>query len=212
MARSSAGFLLVGCLLASTSCVVGPQSQPGNPPVPISAAPLAWEKDHPERAVWSQSLRQALSGELGRFGVPQDIAEYCPAFSSLDTAGRTEALSVMAVAMAKRESSYDPATVFGEPPPLSVDSIGLFQLSYEDGFSWCSLDRSSNSLQDPVNNIVCAVGEMARLVARDGVIASGSTSSDAKGLARYWSVIRTGSSHFKAEIQGKVRALPICTL
>jgi hypothetical protein len=177
----------------------------------VAAVPLDWEKGHPERAAWSALLRRAIAAELPRFGVPGDIGDYCPKFVSLDAAGRTEALAVMSVAIAKRESGYNPETVFAEPPPLGVDSVGLFQLSYEDGFPWCRLDPASDSLKDPANNIACAVGEMARLVARDGVIASGSVSADARGLSRYWSVLRNGSSHFKTEIQGKVRALPICT-
>ena len=202
---------VLGCLLLVNACVVQGETQPDPASTPaVSSAPLDWEYGHPERAAWSAALRQGIAAELARFGVPADIAEYCPTFASLDASGRTEALSVMSVAIAKRESAYDPAMVYGEPPPLSVDSIGLFQLSYEDGFSWCRLDRASDSLKDPGTNIACAVGEMARLVARDGVIASGSSSSDARGLARYWSVVRSGASHFKAEIQGKVKAMPIC--
>jgi len=195
---------------ALSACVPPDAAPPGSVTQPAAAAPLDWERGHPERAAWSAALRQTIAADLPRFGVPADIGEYCPTFGRLDAARRTEALAVMSVAIAKRESAYNPATVFGEPPPLSVDSVGLFQLSYEDGFSWCRLDRASDSLKDPVNNITCAVGEMARLVARDGMIASGSTTSDARGMSRYWSVVRNGSSHFKAEIQGKVQVLPIC--
>jgi hypothetical protein len=121
-----------------------------------------------------------------------------------------EVLSTIAVAVAKRESNYKPGLHYGEPPPLGYDSIGLFQLSYEDGFSWCTLDRTAKSLEDPINNIRCAVPEMAGLVKRDRVIAKGATKSDARGLARYWSVVREGPSHHLAEIRASAAALPYC--
>ncbi|HMS95276.1 MAG TPA: transglycosylase SLT domain-containing protein [Tabrizicola sp.] len=174
------------------------------------AAPLAWEANHPERQAWSQRLRAEIALQLGDFGVPSDIASYCPGYGSLPDPQRGEVWATLAVAIARRESSYKPTTVFMEPPPLNVASVGLFQLSYEDGFGWCSLDLASESLKDPLNNIDCAVGAMARYVKRDGVVAAGSSSGDARGLARYWSVIRDGSTHFKAEIMAATRALPFC--
>lgn len=179
---------------------------PANP----VAVPLAWEAGAPERRAWSEALRRDFAAELHRIGTPGDIESYCPAWSRLGTTDRVEALSVLAVAIARRESGYNPATVFHEPPPLGVDSVGLFQLSYEDGFNRCDLDRATDSLKDPLVNIHCAVGEMARLMERDGVVATGSSGSDARGLARYWSVMREGPRHFREEIRGKVRALPAC--
>jgi Transglycosylase SLT domain len=188
-----------------------PAAQPQNPaPAATAAAPLDWEKHHPERAAWSEALRADFTARLAQIGVPADITEYCPTFATLGPQDRAEVLSTMAVAIARRESSYDPTQVYHEPPPLGVDSIGLFQLSYEDGYSWCSLDKAADSLKDPQNNIACAVGEMASLIHKDGVVASGASVSGGKGLAKYWSVIQDGSGHFKSEIQARVRALPIC--
>ncbi len=175
-----------------------------------TTAPLDWEKGHPERADWSAGLRQTFAAHLDQIGTPADIAAYCPAYPTLPPAGKAEALSVMAVAIARRESGYDPTQVFHEPPPLGVDSIGLFQLSYEDGYSWCVLDKAHDSLKDPLNNITCAVGEMSALIHRDGVIASGASVSGGKGLSKYWSVMQDGSGHFKQEIQNRVMSLPSC--
>lgn len=176
----------------------------------LDAAPLAWEANHPERQEWSQRLRAEFAQQLGDFGVPSDMASYCPGYAGLSDPQRVEVWATLAVAIARRESSYKATTVFMEPPPLNVASVGLFQLSYEDGFGWCSLDLASESLKEPLNNIDCAVGAMARYVKRDGLVAAGSKSSDARGLARYWSVIRDGSTHFKAEIMAATRALPFC--
>ena len=194
-------FALVGCL-----------ASPQSPPLPsVTPSPaLAWENGHPERKAWSAHLRQSLMAQVARFGTPADIAAYCPNYANLPDADRIEVLATLAVAIAKRESNYKPDTVFAEPPPLGVDSIGLFQMSYEDNLSWCSMDKSNDSLKDPLNNISCAVGKMAQLVGRDGVIASGATVKAGKGLSRYWSVIQDGPTHFKAEIQASTGALAIC--
>ncbi len=203
---------MAGCLPKTETKAVKTSDVPVTAaPVTVPGAPLAWEKNHPEKAAWSAHLRNEIRANLPRFGQPGDIANYCSGFAALDEAGRVEALATMAVAIARRESAYKPDTVFAEPPPLNVDSVGLFQLSYEDGFSWCVLDRAQDSLKDPLNNITCAVGEMARLVAKDGQIAAGSSGSNARGLAHYWSVIRDGSGHHKDEIKAATQGAPGCS-
>lgn len=209
-------ILLVPALsLALSACVPSKADNPvTDTPVTVANSapmlPLAWEAGHPERQPWSAQLRNSLRAELARFGTPADIDAYCPRYANLDAQNQVEVLATLVVAIAKRESNYKPETVFAEPPPLGVDSIGLFQMSYEDNLGWCSMDKSQDSLKEPLNNIRCAVGEMARLVARDGVIASGSSVKSGKGLARYWSVMQDGPRHFKAEIQGKTNALGMC--
>ncbi len=194
---------LSGCLP-----VVPPKPEPAALVTP--AAALAWESGHPERREWSAALRAAIAAQLASFDTAADFAGFCPSYAGLTPDQRTEVIATLAVAIAFRESGYKPGTVFAEPPPLGVDSIGLFQLSYEDGFSWCDLDRARDTLKDPLNNIACAVPKMARLVAKDRLFAAGSTGSDARGLSRYWSVVRSGPTHFKDEILGKAAALPAC--
>lgn len=207
-------FLLAAPLM---SCTMGDLFAPetksgsGSGVVDVSGlGPLAWEAGHPERKVWSTKLREEFAAHLADLGVPADIESYCPAYPDLADRERVEVWSTLAVAIARRESAYNPATVFMEPPPLNVASVGLFQLSYEDGFGWCNLDLASESLKDPVTNIDCAVGAMASYVKRDAVVASGSKHSDARGLSRYWSVIRDGSGHFKSEIMAATQGLAFC--
>jgi hypothetical protein len=190
---------------------------------PVSAAPpdaapphnaetkLPWETGHPERADWSRELRQQLSAKLSSFESAEDIAAYCPSYSTLTAAQKVDVLATIAVRIAKFESSYNPKQHFHEPPPLDYDSVGLFQLSYEDGFSWCSLDLTKKSLEDPLNNIRCAVPEMARLVANDKLIAAGTNAKNARGLARYWSVVREGPKHHLDEVRKAASSLKICS-
>jgi hypothetical protein len=171
---------------------------------------LAWEANHPERVSWSTELRTQFSNHLSDFAAASDLADFCPKYQALSDPGKIEALATLAVAIAKYESNYNPKQHFGEPPPLGYDSIGLFQLSYEDGFSWCVLDRSAKSLEDPINNIRCAVPEMARLVKRDERLAGGSSLKDAKGLGHYWSVVWQGPKHYLAAIKTKTESLGLC--
>lgn len=200
--------LSAGCNSPSPPPVSTPPVLP--PSGPTGAAPLAWEKGHPERRSWSQTLRDQIAEHLSTFDGASDITNFCPGYAQLPADDRVHVLATIAVGIAKFESGYDPTRHFGEPPPLGYDSIGLFQLSYEDGFSWCAMDRASKTLEEPINNIRCAVPEMARLVAADQIIAAGVDKGSARGLARYWSVVREGSRHHHAAIRGLARALPKC--
>jgi hypothetical protein len=87
-------------------------------------------------------------------------------------------------------------------PPLSVDSVGLLQLSYEDQSAYHlePLDRQRRTLEDPLVNLRCSMTIMAHLIARDRVVARG-TGDHSRGAAAYWSVLREGSWHDLAEIK-----------
>lgn len=112
----------------------------------------------------------------------------------------------LVIAMAWRESSWNPHNIYHEPPPLGVDSVGLLQLSYEDEvpYSLEPLDREAHSLEDPLINLRCGIKVLAKLIADDGVVAS-SNGKHHKGSPRYWSVMRPGSTHHLEEIREKVR-------
>jgi hypothetical protein len=183
---------------------------PPPPPPELLEAGLAWEINHSERLPWSRELRAQVKANLASFDKATDWADFCPAYASLDEDGRVEVISTLAVAIVRYESNYDPRKVFREPAPLNVDSVGLFQLSYEDRLTGCVVDRAVRSLEDPLNNIRCAVPHMARFIAKDKVVTAGSTSANALGLARYWSVMRLGPAHKLEQIRAATRATPGC--
>ncbi len=191
-----------------------PPQPPEIPPAPPPPRPpLAWEAGHPDRAEWSERLLSLMKENLASFDTASDLTLYCPKYASLDADGKALALATLAVRVAFHESAFNPHSVFHEPPPLGVDSIGLFQLSYEDKMTWCTMDRGNRTLEDPLVNIACAVPKMARLVKKDGVIAQGHSGSTSKGLARYWSVMRDDQGatlHQRGDIRAAVQALPIC--
>jgi hypothetical protein len=174
------------------------------------AAPLAWEKGHSERQVWSNMLRENIKTDGLIKG---DLSWFCPKYLKMDDTAKIEAWASLAVGIALYESNYNPNTVYHEPPSLGVDSIGLFQLSYEDKMSWCDMTKAENTLKSPVENIKCAVGEMKHLLDKDGVVAEGCSGSP-RGLARYWSTMRTdkcGAIHKKDSIKKQVLlSMPSC--
>lgn len=195
--------------------VVTPPAQTP-PPAPDAVPVLVWEVNHPERQAWSKELILDFKAVLPSMNRAQDATDWCSRYEKLDPNDQAVVWATMAVKIAYYESSWDPNNVYHEPPSLGVDSIGLFQMSYSDSLPWCILNQGSNSLKDPLNNIKCAVNEMAKLVSKDGIIASGWTThagaGQGKGLARYWSTMWTtqSSSGHIADIKKSVRALPLC--
>jgi hypothetical protein len=171
---------------------------------------LVWEKDHPERLNWSRELRTQVRLKLVDFVKAKDWDLFCPKFKSLTDDQKVDAISTMAVGMALFESSYKAETVYHEPPPLGVDSVGLFQLSYEDNMKWCSMNKAKGNLKDALVNIQCAVPMMAKLISQDGVVRSGDKlpRNERKGVSRYWSVTWP-SKHLK-EISASVKSLSFC--
>lgn len=211
-------LILLTLCLVFTAC----QSTPISSPVPDDHSqdvilidspeptymPLAWEKNHPERVVWSARLRMQITQNLPAFLKAGDWSLYCSKFTLLSEGEKVDAIATMAVAIALYESSYKPASVYHEPPPLSVDSIGLYQLSYEDKMKWCDMDRQKGNLIDPLVNIDCAIPEMASLIVRDKVVAAGQKKGTRQGLARYWSVMWP-TGHL-SDIRKAVQSLSFC--
>ena len=193
-----------------TAGEVEPPPPPPPPPPELLMPGLSWEYDHSERLPWSAELRKQVRANLTGFEKATDLADFCPTWSGLSEDDKVEVLSSLAVGIALYESDFDPHKIYHEPDPLNLDSVGLFQLSYEDGFTWCVLDRANRSLEDPINNIDCAVPKMAKLIAKDKIVTAGSTTANAMGLARYWSVMRLGNGHHLGDIRAQTRALPVC--
>jgi hypothetical protein len=162
---------------------------------------------------WSLALVKEIDSRWSDFEKAKDIELYCPKFKSLSKMDQQFAWATLFVAIVKRESGYNPKSKMTESN--GDVSQGLFQLTY--GNSHCPKSKSDGDLDDPFININCAVQIAADYAAKDGVVASGGYvqygASPAKGLARYWSVLRVPdrkSKHHLAEIKSKVQALPFC--
>jgi hypothetical protein len=142
---------------------------------------------------WSNILDQAISlyGEellKESFVKGVGVEKLCPGFfGSTDDEKKRFWITFMA-AIAYPESGYKPSAVFKEPAPLNKNSIGLFQLSFDDvrhegGCNTSGLKSEEEILKDPATNIRCAVTIMRNQI------------EDRKTLwpktFYYWSVLTT---------------------
>jgi hypothetical protein len=154
----------------------------------------------PERKEWSSKLISLVSqnkDDLER-GQPET---FIAGYNGLPS----EALKIkfwceLLVAVAKFESNWNPKNVFHEPPPLGVNSIGLLQLSLVDQthFHLTPHIDDEDELKKPLVNLEWGVTILAHLLARDGIVASG-TGNNSRGAARYWPTLRAGQ-HGKIDL------------
>jgi hypothetical protein len=204
-------ILTVGCKTVSLTSGAD-QLYKTLPAVEVEVPKLSWEIKE-GRETWTQKVKQEINANYEAFDLSKDQLEFCPNYNSLLRPQRVYVWAEMVSLMAKYESSWNPATVFAEPPPLNVDSIGLLQLSYEDkGYAkFCDLSRKTNSLKNPIKNLECGVRIMAYWLKKDGQITSKAKNI---GLARYWAVMRPLKKGAPRESFTKIKSamnnLPMC--
>jgi hypothetical protein len=173
---------------------------PTAPQPPVAGAPfkLPWESGHPGRAAWTAFLRaQIESSEITQIELA-DGSILSPNYHKMTADQRVQRWCELCCRIVLHESDYNPMSVYHEPPPLGVDSIGLFQLSYEDQGSYhlpIKLSKANGDLTDPMINIQVAVFIMHQLVAQNGRLA-GKVDGHWQGLARYWSTMRDTEQPF----------------
>ncbi|MGE5085219.1 MAG: murein L,D-transpeptidase catalytic domain family protein [Bacillota bacterium] len=186
-------------------------------------AALAWDSGNAARATWSQYLQNIVLNDWSSLlKGANDMASFCPKYSSLNNNQRANVWAQLFVAMARFESGYNPLarmqeTTMGTDPVTKkpVYSEGLLQLSYQD-VKWapyCKMDWSKDknlsptsplkTILDPYINLHCGVGIMADQVKRKGLIAI--------GTGAYWAVLKTNSKYNKlASIKSMVKNFPLC--
>ena len=100
-------------------------------------------------------------------------------------------------ALSKAESNHNPQATYKESfkngKNKRVISSGLLQVSLESGLGYKCPFKSQKDLFKPLLNLKCGLMIMDRWIQRDGVI-YGKKSSNWKGGARYWSVLRENGS------------------
>lgn len=161
---------------------------------------LSWEDgSHPVRTQWTQQLVASVHQNKSQLdkGNPNG---FISGYNGLSDEGQIKFWCELLVAMSKFESNWRPDEVFHEAD--GQDSIGLFQLSIGDqnNYHLTPHANSEQDLKDAFLNIQWAVTILAHWTAQDGLIATG-VADDNRGGARYWSVLRGGSSHHYAEIK-----------
>lgn len=151
--------------------------------------PMRWEHK-PGSESWTRATLAALDREgvamLSR--VPRDIDAYCPNYPELDKVERKAFWAGFMSALAKHESTYNPAAVGG-----GGRWFGLLQIAPG---TWRGYGCEGN-IKNGADNMACAVRIMSKQVARDNAVARGASGSW-RGVARDWGPMR--SSKKRADI------------
>lgn len=186
--------------------------------------PLSWESaTHPERRKWSSYLEEIILNQWSSLlNGANDIESFCPRYFQLDNFQRANVWAALFSGVANYESAYNPLTRFQESTmgtdPITrkpVYSEGLLQLSYQDiqAYPFCEFDwnkdkslsatSAQKTILDPLKNLYCGVGIMAKQITRKGHITLTS--------GAYWSTLQSGGRYQKISgIQNIVKKISFC--
>lgn len=171
-------------------------------PVPVSVTPV--------KTTWpNEVLEKRALAAIHEYGSdlvhssPSDISKWC----ALDCNQEGMFLELLS-ALAFHESSYKESAAmfekFTDAKGNRVESVGLLQLSIDDGKRYgCDIVTRAD-LVNPQKNLNCGVKILTKLTLQDGVI-SGGIPGAWKGAAKYWSPFR--KPEFLALMQKKTKAV-----
>lgn len=194
---------------------VTPPSEPSDPVEPPSTDVIRgrWEAKQRDGAEWSQYVYDQIP-ILGPNLIaknPADIANFCPNYANLSKADKRNVWVYLISGMSERESAHNPNTTykesFNDAKGNPVISAGLLQISVESANSYGCGFKNTEELKDPKRNLACGLRILNKWLGNDGVV-SGKVGSSWKGGARYWSVLRTGTS--LTTIQNWTKAQRLC--
>jgi Transglycosylase SLT domain len=199
----------VGCgafrplLLASVAlsgCVALPAKVAVSAAMPAVAPPMRW--DHrPEAAEWTRAALAAVATEdaILAQSVPGDIAAWCPGYEAASLENRRAFWVGLMSALAKHESTWNPAAVGGKGK-----WFGLLQISPATARGNGCGAQSGSALKDGSANLTCAVRIFARDVARDGLVAGKGN----RGVGRQWAPFRKSAK--RGDMAAWTSAQPYC--
>lgn len=184
---------------------------------------LAWEQNNSSRKEWSKYVHSIIENEaFTLLDGADDMNLFCPRYSSLNKTQKINFWGQLIAAIAKFESSWNPATRYHETTmgtdPITkqpVYSEGLLQLSYQDTqwekrceFNWTA-DRNlaatdpKKTILNPYKNLRCGILILERQLNRAHRITV--------QTGAYWAVIRTNGRFQKInEIAAITKSLSFC--
>ncbi len=165
-------FLAGGPVAAETPQIVRPpEARDGN-------IPRARWGTLPNGHLWTRAALSALRGHGASLTkiVPNDIAEWCPAYPDTNRAGREAFWVGLLSALSKHESTYRAAAVGG-----GGQWYGLLQILPSTARGYGCRARNGTALKHGPDNLSCAIRIMAVTVPRDGVVSRGM-----RGVAADW--------------------------
>ncbi|MBK5934482.1 transglycosylase-like protein with SLT domain [Rhodovulum imhoffii] len=186
---------LVCCLLLG-ACSAEPGLSTRSDPI---RPQMRW--DHRAEAEdWTNATLAALEGHGAVLTdvVPADIATYCPAYPEAGPAQRRAFWAGLFSALAKHESTWNPAAVGG-----GGRWFGLVQIAPATARGYGCAAKSGMALKDGVLNLSCAVRIAAHTVPRDGVVSRGM-----RGIAADWGPFHSAVK--RADIAGWTASQSYC--
>ncbi len=187
-------FLLLSLTLVAAACGRSDRAVLSEANV-VQMPVMRW--DHrPEADVWTAATFQALDGHGAPLVslVPSDIAAWCPAYPEASEAQRKAFWTGLFSALAKHESTWNPAAVGG-----GGLWFGLVQIDPRTARGHGCRVTSGAALKDGAANLSCAVRIAANQVPKRGSVSRG---------MRDWGPFHSSSK--RAEMAAWVRAQEYC--
>ncbi|MGR3463360.1 transglycosylase SLT domain-containing protein [Limimaricola sp.] len=192
-------LLPIALLSLGAACAQVPEPEAHVAPTPTALPVMAW--DHrPESAQWTDATLAALKSHGAPLlsQVPGDIDTWCPGYAEAGEDERAAFWAGMLSALAKHESTWNPAAVGG-----GGKWFGLVQIAPATARGYGCAAGSGSALKDGVANLSCAVRIAARTVRRDGVVSAGM-----RGLAADWGPFH--SARKRSEMVNWTRSQSYC--
>lgn len=179
--------LAVPALLALTGCTA--VTLPDLSSVTNFMAPTqpAMRWDHRDEASeWTASTLAAIAAHDDTLAAktPGDIEDWCPGYDTASMGERRAFWSGLLSAVAKYESSWNPAAAGG-----GGRYVGLMQISPKTAANYDCDATSSAALKDGAANLSCAVEIIAAQVGRDGMVSGNGN----RGVGRDWGPMKSAS-------------------
>ncbi len=157
--------------------------------------------DHrPEATNWTSTAFAALDTHAAVLPtiVPDDIAQWCPAYPEAPEENREAFWIGLVSALARHESTWNPEAIGG-----GGRWFGLVQISPATARGYGCQATSGQALLNGSDNISCALRIWSTTVERDGVVAAGRG-----GVAADWGPFVQASK--REEMRAWISAQPYC--
>lgn len=164
--------------------------------------PMGWDA-RPEAPEWTARTLQAVARQDSRLTdvVPQDIATWCPGYETASEQDRRAFWAGLMSAVARYESSWNPAASGG-----GGRYIGVMQISPRSAaHHGCTADTKAE-LKDGAANLECAAQMIAVSVGSDRMVAG----NGREGAGREWMPFRNAEK--RAAMSAWTRAQPYCAI
>jgi hypothetical protein len=147
-------------------------------------------------------LTDLIAKDFAVFDAAKDVKGFCPNYASLSKEQKIAAIAEFWVAVAYRESGYNPKSMsvdVGTKSDKDSWSVGLYQMSGNDSAAK-KFSCNWECLQDPQMNIKVSMEQLRKQVAGTGLFM---VPNDSK--YRYWSTTTVGNKYSKiSELKASV--------